>query len=282
MAFRRQVEMEVGTSEGSVMISDLDIEFDISRSTKFENNTAKFKIYNPTSTTISKMLVKGNSVTFKAGYEDEGIGLIYIGQIVQSTPDLTGADHIVELECGSIQNANTTLEAVTVSLGYRPNTAISQVINEIANALGLGVYNLEVASGVKLANGYTLSGTAKEAMRYVQGVLNVNNLSMFIDNTTLTVFRIGEGDTKVKAVYLSIETGLMSAPKLTDNADETTGGTLTKRLVFNSILNYKIKPYGMLDVDYPTVEGTFVTEKCKFVGDNFGGNFNVSGEALAP
>jgi hypothetical protein len=281
VAFNRRVEMKVGTSQTSVVISGLDITFDITRTRKFSNNVAKFKIYGALDDTISKILKKGNSVTFSAGYEDEGTGLIYVGQITQSIPSKNPPEKIVSLECGSIQDPKTELASVTVSLAYKKGTNISRPINEIGTALGLSICGLDNVSGIILANGYNLSGTAKDAMRYVQGILDRNGLGMFIDNSTLKIFEKGFGD-KSSAVKLTTATGLLEAPKLTDNAegDEKVQKQLSKRVLFKSILNYRIVPNGHVDIDNKSVKGIYIVDKCSYKGDNFGGAFEVSGEGI--
>lgn len=281
MAFNRLVEMKVGTSQTSVIISGLDITFDITRTRKFSNNVAKFKIYGALDDTISRVLKKGNSVTFSAGYEDEGIGLIYAGQITQSIPSKNPPEKIVSLECGSIQNPKTELASVTVSLAYKKGTNISRPINEIGTALGLSVSGLDNVSGIIMANGYNLAGTAKDAMRYIQSILDRNGLGLFIDNSTLKIFKKGSGS-KVNAVKLTTSTGLLEAPKLTDNTegDEKVQEQLTKRVLFRSILNYRIVPDGSVDIDNNSVKGIFIVDKCNYKGNNFGGAFEVSGEAI--
>lgn len=281
MAFKRIVEMEVGTTDNSVLISDLDVEFNISRSRKFSDNTASFKVYNPTDDTISKILKPGNSVIFKAGYDDEGIGLLFVGQIMQSVPKREPPNKIVSLECNSVQNADTSLEAVTVSLGYKKGVAITQPLEEIASALGLSTAGMDNADGINLENGYTLAGTAKEAMRYLNGVLERHGCGLFIDNATLTVSKDGEGN-NLRAVVLSPETGLMEAPTLTSNTEgnEAVQAELTKRVIFKSILNYKIVPNGYIKIETNTTNGEFIVDKCSFSGNNFGGSFEVTGEGI--
>lgn len=281
MAFNRIVELKAGTSESSVIISDLHISFDINRSRKFSNNVAKFKIYNPKEDTISRILKQGNSIIFKAGYEDEGVGLIYVGQITQSIPDKKPPNRIVDVECGSIQNANTALEAVTLSIAYQKGTSITRPLNEIGNALGLSVIGMENASHVILPNGFNFAGTVKDAMRYCQNVLNNYRIGLFIDNTTLSIYKDEDGN-NLRAVKLTYQNGLIEAPKLTDNTEgsEETLKSLKNRVLFKSILNYKIVPNGYVRIETSDVNGDFIVDKCQFAGDNFGGNFYVSGEGL--
>jgi hypothetical protein len=281
VAFNRVVEMKAGTSGGSIVISGLDMTFDITRSRQFSNNVAKFKIYNPKEDTISRALKLGNSISFKAGYEDEGLGLIYIGQITQSIPKREPPNVVVSIECGSIQNANTALGAVTLSMSYLSGTLLSRVIEEIATALGLNVVGLNYISNVRLTNGFYFAGTAKDAMRYCETVLNNYHLGLFIDNTTFTIAKRGEGN-GILAVKLTPATGLIEAPSLIDNTDggEAVQEALPRRALFKSILNYKIVPNGYVQIQNKDINSNFIVDKCHFVGDNFGGSFYVSGEGL--
>lgn len=286
MAFKRIVEMKAGTTQTSVVISGLDISFEINRTRKFSNNIAKFKIYGALDDTISRVLKKGNSITFSAGYEDEGIGLIYIGQITQSIPSKNPPEKIVSLECVSgksvdSQSNTTDLSLVTFSLSYKKGTNISRPLKEIAKVLGLSICGLENVTNINMANGFLLAGTAKEAMGYAQSILERNGLIMFIDNTTLKISKKGSGG-NTAAVKLTANTGLLEAPRLTDNTegDEKVQEQLTKRALFRSILNYRIIPDGHVDIDHSGVKGVFIVDKCKYKGDNFGGAFEVSGEAI--
>jgi len=281
VAFKRKVEMRAGTSAVSVVISDLDITFDILRTRNFSNNVAKFRVYNAKEDTVSRMLSKGNSIIFSAGYEDEGTGLIYIGQITDSVPSKNPPDPYVDITCGSIQSSATKLLSASVSLGYKPNTNLSRPITEIGTALGLSLSGLENISSLRMQNGYTCTGTVKDALRYVQGILARKGMGLFIDNTTLVIFKKGVGYNR-RAVKLSPSTGLLEAPKLVENQelDEAVEEDLTQRVTFKSILNYKIVPNGYVDIESASVTGQFLVDKCRFKGDNFGGDYYVEGEGV--
>lgn len=281
MAFKRIVEMKVGDSTSSFLISDLDITFDITRTRKFANNVAKFKIFGVIDDTINRVLQKGKTVSFSAGYEDEGIGLIYVGQIIQAVPSKNPPEKYVDIECGSMQDPSKELFSVVFSLAYKKDTYISRPINEIGNALGLAISGLENVSNIKLVNGFNLTGTAKEALRYIQGILERNGLIIFVDNSILVVAKKGVGN-KASAVKLTSNTGLLEAPTLTDNTegDEKVQEKLKKRVLFKSILNYRIIPNGYVNIENNSVKGVFIVDKCNYKGNNFGGDFFVSGEGI--
>lgn len=282
MAFSRILTVKVGFESTGILISDLHIDFKIERSIDFSVNSANLKIYNPSVETQEKFLKKGASVIVSAGYEDEGSGVIYVGQITESAAYMNGPDRIVELTAGSIQNANRDLEYVTVSLSYKRNIAVTVPLKDIATALGLVTYGFQIARNVKLANGFTYAGSAKTAFARCKDILNANGMDLFIDNTTIVVFEKKASDTRFAIVYLTPTTGLIGAAKVTDSSK--TGNTEEEfplRVSFKTLLNPQLNPNGVIVLEEGSVTGTFILEKVSFAGNNYGGEFSASGEGVA-
>lgn len=282
MAFSRILTVKIGFEGIGTLISDLHIDFKIERSIDFSANSAELKIYNPSGDTQEKFLKKGASIIVSAGYRDEGVGGIYVGQITESVSYKNGADKIVDLTAGSIQNANRNLEYVTVSLSYKRNTSLATPLKDITTALGLATYGFDIAKKVNLPNGFTFAGSAKAALAKCKYILNSYELDLFIDNTTLVVFKRRTADTRFKVVYLSPETGLIGTAKITDsskvgNPEEE----FPLRVSFKSLLNPQLNPNGVIVIDKSTITGTFILEKVSFSGNNYGGAFIATGEGVA-
>ena len=81
MAWGRIVELSVGSEGEGLLISDLDIDFKVIKSLTFADNYAEFRIYNAKEETRTKILKKGNNLIFKAGYEDEAVNTLFVGNI---------------------------------------------------------------------------------------------------------------------------------------------------------------------------------------------------------
>lgn len=282
MAFNRILTVKVGFENDGILISDLNVDFKIERSIDFSANSCNLKIYNPSEETQEKFLQKGASVVVSAGYDDEGSGVIYVGQITESAAYREGANRVVELTAGSIQNANRDLEYVTVSLSYKRDTSVATPLEDIASAVGLTTYGFEAAKKINLSNGFTFAGSAKAALAACKSILIANELDLFIDNTTILVFERKTADTRFTTVYLSPETGLIGTAKLTDsNKAGDPEEEFPSRVSFKALLNPGINPNGIVVLDESTVTGTFIMEKVFFNGNNYGGEFTVSGEGVA-
>ncbi len=282
MAFNRILIVKIGFENRGVLISDLNIDFQIERSIDFSANTAQLKIFNPSVETQEKFLKKGASVIVAAGYEDEGSGVIYVGQITESVKYKDGSNRVVDIIAGSIQNANRDLEYVTVSLSYKRGTSLITPLKDIAIALGLSTYGFEIAKSIKLSNGFSYAGSAKTAFARCKDILSMNFMDLFIDNTTVVVFKRNTADTRFKVVYLTPETGLIGTAKITDSSK--TGNVEEEfplRVSFKSLLNPQLNPNGVVVIDKSTVEGTFILEKISFSGNNYGGAFITTGEGVA-
>lgn len=282
MAFNRILTVKVGFENSGVLISDLNIDFQIERSIDFSVNTAQLKIYNPSVDTQEKFLKKGASIVVSAGYDDEGSGGIYVGQITESVKYKEGSNRIVDITAGSIQNANRDLAYVTVSLSYKRDTAVVTPLKDIATALGLANYGFEIAKSIKLSNGFSYAGSAKTALARCKDILNANGMDLFIDNTTIVVFKRNTADTRFKVVYLTPDTGLIGTAKITDSSK---AGNIEEefplRVSFKSLLNPQLNPNGVVVIDKSTVTGTFIIEKISFSGNNYGGAFIAAGEGVA-
>ncbi|MCK5237400.1 MAG: hypothetical protein KAR06_10475, partial [Deltaproteobacteria bacterium] len=92
MAFKREVRLVIappGTDEG-IVISDLDMEFRVTRSNTVAENVAEFVIYGANESTRNDILVEGASVEFSAAYADAGgvanNGVIFRGNVISVEP----------------------------------------------------------------------------------------------------------------------------------------------------------------------------------------------------
>ena len=287
MAFKRLITVKVGPQPGpgetfpqGVLISDLNLAFEITRSIEQSSNECALTIYNAKRNTISNMLKEGNNIRVEAGYEDEGTGVIFVGNIISSNTSLTGINRVTNIKAGGIQRSTATLSYVTISMSYSANTVLAKPIKELAAALNLAPFGAEIATNV-LPNGFVFCGAAKGAFYQLRKVLKNYGLGMFIDNDVLIIHRIGKQDSRFKFAYLDKDSGLLGASEKSEEFRK--GDTLEykRRIEYSCILNPSLVPNGLVTISGESVKGVFVNEKIKHKGDNFGGEFSTTGEAVA-
>lgn len=278
MAFKIITRLTVGSDGTGLLISDLDIDFEVTRSITFSENTAGFTIYNAKQSTRKKILTKGNNVIFKVGYEDEGIGTLFIGNITDSKSLKSGADWITTLQCSSIRSAKRPIDTTYVSLSYTLDTSLKRPLQDIANALGMTLIGIENAN-YNLDNGYTFVGTAREALNYCKNILEANGASIYTDNTDIVIYNIGGKSSIFTPVYLDYDSGLISVEEITKEDNQTKQNP--KRIQFESLIIPKLQPNGLVKINTDKIEGIFSIEKLTVAGSNYGDNSTCVVEAVA-
>lgn len=169
MAFQknRQYELIVGNYESGdgILVRDLQVTFDISKSTnnKDRTNSASIEIYNLSDDELKLLDSDFPAAVFSAGYRDLGIKRLFSGQVNLVTTRRSGSDRVTQLQMGSgyVELNHQVLNKLTA-----PGKNVQDVLEEIRSALpgvSRGVYN-----GTNLSNqliyGYPLSGTPKQML----------------------------------------------------------------------------------------------------------------------
>ena len=285
MAFGRIIECDIGQNNNiGVRISALNMSFETDRSIDFESNIGKFNIYNAKQETRNKILVKGNNVFLRCGYKDENnLGLIFAGYIVESSSKREGVDWITELIVRDIgSNADNIIKSKR-SLNYNPKTTVSTIINDIAGIISVPVIGLENIAGIQLNNGFVYTGSFTNALRKLNKIIGVNDYGIYFDQSEMVIYRKGTQDTRFGVVNISSKSGLIGeVEEITDELEKKseTEETQVKKIVkFSSLLNPKLKPNSVIRLDTIKVKGAFILERVKHAGDNFGGDFVSQCEA---
>lgn len=273
MAFNRQIELLVGQNNGlNLVISDLNVSFDITRNYKPEDNTASFTIYNAKKETRDKIVKENNNIILKAGYEDEGIGNIFSGLVFEGSSKKQGTEWVTEILASDYGANVTNIFKQNVNFSYKEGIPITMPINDIISILGITVSGLENASQIFMNNAKVFSGMLKNVIQNITNILKVNNVGLYFDNNEMVIYNLGQQSSKFGIVNISQSNGLLgSVEEITDNSSETK----KKRYSFVSMLNSKIRPNSLINLVSQNVNGLFIVEQANFKGDNFAGEFNT-------
>lgn len=293
MAFGRIVELLVAdpkqlgqhpTPQAPVLgleVSGLDISFEVVRSNKWSTNTATIKVYNADQDTRNKLLLQGANILLRAGYEDqESVGVLFLGNVSAPAVNERESDGtwVTTLKASATRADDKPLEETLVSLSYAPKTAIRAVLQELADQQGLVLsYGVDE---ITLPNGWAHAGKVRGAFDYCRKILHTAGAGLFIDNGELVVYNL-VGNSTFQAAYLDYDSGLLDVdvqPIAATNdkifVDPDGKKYRPARAVrARCLLSAAIKPNSLVVVETPQHKGTFVVQKVKFIGDNFGGDF---------
>jgi hypothetical protein len=285
MALDRYVKLTVGSALTGFVVSDLDIDFDIQRSRALSENTAQFTIYNAKKETREKVLKKGASVVFEAGYGDETPAELFAGNIVESNSIKKEVDWITEIKVMSGRGAGASLASIDVSLSYSANTLISRPIQDIANLMLLVVHGIQNVGNVYLPNGWVYAGGINGALRYIRDVLVSWGMNIYIDNTGLVVHGINQS-TIYNVVVLAYSGGLLSVEDISKAPNQS---KLSRRKILDLKIRKKFTSLliPQLQVNAPVIfktaylNATYIVDKLRFFGNNYGeGDFACEGEVV--
>jgi hypothetical protein len=270
MAVGRAIELTVGQNNGlTLLISDLNISFDISRSYKLESNTATFTIYNAKKETRDNILKKDNNIVLKAGYDDEGTGIIFSGIIFDVRSKKTATEWVTEIIANDFGANNRNLFKETINNAYKEGIPITMVINDIVGILGITVNGLENASQIIMNNAKVFSGLLKDVIKNIENILKVNGVGLYFDSNEMVIYNLGQKTSTFGVVSISPTSGLIGEiEEITDNSKDDK----KRRYALTYLMNAKVKPNTLIQLKSANVNGLFIVEKIDVKGDNFGGS----------
>jgi len=284
MAWGRVVKLTVGTLVSGFVVSDLDIDFDVQRSITLSENTAEFKIYNAKRSTREKVLKKGASIKFEAGYKDETSATLFMGNISGSNSVKNGVDWITTIKAVSGRGPNINLQNIDVSISYNAGTFITRPIQDVATLMGLVVHGIANAS-FPLANGWVYAGSVNGALRYLKDVLLSFGVNLYIDNNELVLHQINQTSI-FNVVVLAYSGGLLNIENISISENQSIKSKsklkeIKKKLKFTSLLIPQLQVNGLVIFKTFYLNSTFAINKLKFFGNNYGENdFNCEGEVV--
>ena len=301
-----------GGQEFGLRVSDLHTDFDVTRSQVYSANVAEFRVYNASEATRKLMAEPGKRVRFYAGYRDMGAPVgIFWGSILKAPSSKVGPDWVTTITAvsslteatGTLDIANSRKNKLTpdqkqelvnqavnripLVLNYGPDARAQEIIRTIGNQTGLAVNGLEDMPDILFPNGWTYVGGVRGALQKLSQMLRASGFSLVAGNTSILVTPLAGTSLTVTAAYLSYATGLIEVktttdlnipPKLDGNGNRV---VMPETYEFKALLSPKITPNSLVEFDTPHVKTSMLVSECKFSGNNYGGDFHVSGKGAA-
>lgn len=266
---------------GDVRFTDLDVSFDVEKSTLREPNKCGLTVYNlgpdhraqlEQLNTYRKTGPGRIRVVLEAGYQDPGPSLIFRGDLRNALstqdPDRTWVTKIEG------EDGGRAVLWSRVNRSFPAGTRVDTVVRACAEAMGVGVGNLDdvvqnlrlESGGAVFTEGTVLSGRAPEEL---DGVLRSVGLTWSVQDGVLQLLQRGQA-LQSTAVRLSADTGLVGAPTRTPD------GTVIARM----LMLPDVYPGRQVWLDTDAVRGYFRVKKAKYTGDSAGDAWYIATECL--
>lgn len=247
---------------GGLNVSELDLTFDVEKSTKREPNTAEINVYNLSETSRSKISEEEDpTVTLRAGYEADGDQppVLFVGDARRIFTAADGIDFVTTIQARDLGRA---YQAARMNKSYGPGTPISTALRDAVDALGVGRGNLSefdvtLSNGARnFATGFVASG---QAHRVLNSLVRGAGLRWSIQNGSLQLMQRRQA-LQTRAVLLSPDSGLVESP----TKDEK--GIVTARCLMQTGL----EPGRRVSIESRLLSGTYEIRKTKYEGDTRG------------
>ena len=221
MAFGRIIHLYVGkfavgnlTSQNSKDFSQFDIEFEVTRSIEWYDNEATITIYNPSPEAINFIMSEGNSVLLQAGYEDETVGNIFVGQIGMAVPRRVGSDVELVITCVSARGTFYQLARLNCAIQFDSSATVKKCLQELCDYAGtaLRAGNQKELSQ-PIGTEFCISGTFKQAVCSFRDNILIPKfgLHLYFDNNEMIVVNSDEKSIEVEEITLDFKSGLLQA-----------------------------------------------------------------------
>jgi len=255
----------------------LALDFETKSTRSKEPNQGVFNIYNLSASTRQEIETDAKAVRCYAGYDGDA-KLIYQGDIVFVNSLKSSADWVTTLHCGDGFAAFT--ESVT-SKTYASGTDKQIIVNQIAEDMGLVVKSTKDAISGALNGSLTLDGKSKDQLEVLA---RDSGAEYSIQDNELNITKVGRPIDDV-AIVLRADTGLLEHPTVTD-----------KGVNVKAQLNPDIRPGKLIKLEPIAVQvtpgqgqipergsdyaGVYLCQTVAFIGNNYGGAFDVNIEAI--
>ncbi len=275
-------DVVAGPRISDVSIGNARIIFDVVKNT--EQNKANIKIYN-LSERSRNFLNNNNSlgdiqVTLEVGYRQQGLKVLFIGDVERSFYKRVGPDWITEMVCKDGGQANQEVKFDKSYAGgdvkVDIQTVVKDIVDQIKDIAKVNVDNIlsqikEKVTSEKIDWGLNIQGLA---MKTLKTLLGKQGKEVSIQNNNLEIDEPTEKEiSKDRAITVSVATGLIGSPikKEKDGIE------------FKALINPVLSPMGQTKsvfLNSKEFNSIYRIRSIKFKGDTHDNPWYMQGVAI--
>lgn len=260
----------IDASDG-ITPNDLRVAFRVERDTKKVPNDVRVVVYNLNEGNREGLTQLQNvSVHLEAGYVDDGIGTLFLGDLRSARTTKQGPDYVTTVDGGDGENG---VRVGSFNRSFVAGTPIGSVIRELAESLGLGLGNAGDFANAQLTNGsatlkrpLTVSGPVYYSL---DKVCNSCGLSWSIQDSAVQINELDRPLGAEEGPLVTPTSGLIGVPEIeiaTKAAEGVTKGQTVVSAV--SLLRTDIIPGRALRVESQAFTGDLVCRSVVHEGDS--------------
>lgn len=207
-------------------ISNLHFDFEVSRSIKWYENYAKYKIYNASLDTIEHILYEGAGIIHEYGYSDEpnGKGNIFVGNVSKAWCEKVGNNVVTHLVCTSTRGPEYQLTKVPLALAFKSGTDVLTILKTVADWCAMPLIGADSLADVAIDDDFSYSGSSTKAcLKTINALLGSMGCGKVYFDNSVMVYMDDTGNEQdqqmITNVSLDYSSGLISASPVRENDD---------------------------------------------------------------
>jgi hypothetical protein len=206
--WKRNVEVLVGAGDEGLLVKDLRIAFDITKTVDEVPNTAIIKIYNLNPANEAKIKDEYKDVVVKAGYVDQE-RLIFSGSIKYVYRYRQGNDYITEIDGG---DGDSDYKNATINETFAAGTTDDKIVDKAVATFGTTTKGTVQLKGNARRRGKVVTGNTRKILK---DVATQNGANWSIQDGELVMIG-ADGMLSDEAIVVNSHTGMLNAPEIND------------------------------------------------------------------
>jgi len=278
--YKREVEITLSRSTGffeqdpsnQIIISDMRVQFNVTKNLRDEPNTCELTITNLASETRAALQVLPLHVRIAAGYDGETQEL-FAGDMFWAGSSREGVDWLTKIQVGDGTRARANAR---ISRTFKSGADPRQVIGDVAKSMGLKIPR-SLAEGTdflhSLSSGVTVDGPSHEQMTKL---LAPKGYGWSVQGGKLQVLKDGE-TLGGEAIVINKDAGMVGSPDFGAPSDDKQPPVLTVK----TLLKPELRCGGRIALESRAINGLFRVNKLTHAGDTAGSAWHSTIEGVA-
>jgi hypothetical protein len=265
--FDRIASVSIGPpGQQGFRVRDVRIVFQVDKTDLPDANRCRLEIWNLSDDTRNRIRETDDAVVVSAGYaQDTGEQVLFTGRVASVAHRYVSPDIVTRIESGDgITELRESRSAVSFS---GPGASLPEIVRKLADDFGLEIRDSIDVPRIRWTEGLSYAGPTRNAMT---SVLDRAGFEWSVQNGYLQIIRRGDANTK-PAVVIRSDTGLLSSPARINQIETALEGTKRNPgWAFRCLLNPRIEPGGLVQLNSRDVDGLFRVNNVRHSGDMHG------------
>lgn len=276
MLYNRVASISVGEpGKEGVVLDSVRIAFRIKKTQKAEANDISLTVYNLQKSTRTKFETTDNRIVLQAGYQDSGLSLLAIGDIVKGSTEFRSPDVVTSV---TAKDGGRALRDARASMSFKSDVPAKNIVEELVKLLGVDNVEMDVDLSGTFPHGWSFYGQARDGLSKLARNFGFD---WSVQNNTVQITEHRE-PSKRQAVVLTPQSGLIGSPsRLDKTGDNQTKAKEPPGLKVKSLLNPALVPGDPVIIEareYP--RATYRISKVDHSGDTHGSEWTTDLEVV--